>query len=110
MIACDDELSPRQERNLEEALGLPVIDSTAMILDIFAAHAASAEGKLQVELAQLEYNLARMRGCGATWSASAAGSARGARGRARSRPTADLRVIGSRRCAGAWSTSRGRVR
>jgi GTP-binding protein HflX len=62
LIACDDELSPRQERNLEAALGLPVIDRTAIILDIFAAHAHSAEGKLQVELAQLEYNLARMRG------------------------------------------------
>ena len=62
LIACDDELSPRQERNLEAALGVPVIDRTAVILDIFAAHAHSAEGKLQVELAQLEYNLARMRG------------------------------------------------
>ena len=62
LIACDDELSPRQERNLEEALGLPVVDRTATILDIFADHAHSAEGKLQVELAQLEYNLARMRG------------------------------------------------
>ncbi len=62
LVACDDELSPRQERNLEAALGLPVIDRTAIILDIFAAHAHSAEGKLQVELAQLEYNLARMRG------------------------------------------------
>lgn len=62
LVACDDELSPRQERNLEQALGLPVIDRTAIILDIFAAHAHSAEGKLQVELAQLEYNLARMRG------------------------------------------------
>ncbi len=62
LIACDDELSPRQERNLEEAVGLPVVDRTAVILDIFAAHASSAEGKLQVELAQLEYNLARMRG------------------------------------------------
>ncbi|HYM45502.1 MAG TPA: GTPase HflX [Solirubrobacteraceae bacterium] len=62
VIACDDELSPRQERNLEEALELPVVDRTAIILDIFADHAASAEGKLQVELAQLEYNLARMRG------------------------------------------------
>jgi GTPase len=62
VIACDDELSPRQERNLEEALGLPVVDRTTVILDIFAAHAGSAEGKLQVELAQLEYNLARMRG------------------------------------------------
>src|SRR5436305_11915321 len=62
LIACDDELTPRQERNLEEALGLPVIDRTAVILDIFAGHAHTADGKLQVELAQLEYNLARMRG------------------------------------------------
>ena len=62
LVAADDELSPRQERNLESALGIPVIDRTAIILDIFAAHAHTAEGKLQVELAQLEYNLARMRG------------------------------------------------
>jgi GTPase len=62
LVACDDELAPRQERNLEEALSVPVIDRTAVILDIFADHAHSAEGKLQVELAQLEYNLARMRG------------------------------------------------
>ena len=62
LVACDDELVPRQERNLEQALGVPVIDRTAVILDIFADHAKSAEGKLQVELAQLEYNLARMRG------------------------------------------------
>ena len=62
LVCCDDELLPRQERNLEQALGVPVIDRTAVILDIFADHAHSAEGKLQVELAQLEYNLARMRG------------------------------------------------
>ncbi|HUE28877.1 MAG TPA: GTPase HflX [Solirubrobacteraceae bacterium] len=62
LVACDDELSPRQERNLETALGVPVVDRTAIILDIFADHAHTAEGKLQVELAQLEYNLARMRG------------------------------------------------
>src|SRR5919199_268856 len=62
LVACDDELSPRQERNLEQELGVPVIDRTAVILDIFADHAKSAEGNLQVELAQLEYNLARMRG------------------------------------------------
>jgi GTP-binding protein HflX len=62
LVACDDELLPRQERNLEEQIGVPVIDRTAIILDIFADHAQSAEGKLQVELAQLEYNLARMRG------------------------------------------------
>ena len=62
VIACDDELTPRQERTLEEELGIAVVDRTAIILDIFARHAGSAEGKLQVELAQLEYNLARMRG------------------------------------------------
>ena len=62
LVAVDDELKPRQERNLEQALDVPVIDRTAIILDIFADHAHSAEGKLQVELAQLEYNLARMRG------------------------------------------------
>ena len=62
VIACDDELTPRQERNLEKELGMPVVDRTAVILDIFAGHANTAEGKLQVELAQLEYNLARMRG------------------------------------------------
>src|SRR5687767_6369494 len=62
LVATDDELAPRQERNLEAELGVPVIDRTAVILDIFADHAHSAEGKLQVELAQLEYNLARMRG------------------------------------------------
>ncbi len=62
LVACDDELLPRQERNLEQELGVPVIDRTAIILDIFADHAHTAEGKLQVELAQLEYNLARMRG------------------------------------------------
>jgi GTP-binding protein HflX len=62
VVVCDDELSPRQERNLEKELGISVVDRTATILDIFAAHANTAEGKLQVELAQLEYNLARMRG------------------------------------------------
>jgi len=62
LIVCDDELSPRQERNLEQELGMSVVDRTATILDIFATHASTAEGKLQVELAQLEYNLARMRG------------------------------------------------
>jgi GTPase len=62
LVAVDDELKPRQERNLEQELDMPVIDRTAIILDIFADHAHTAEGKLQVELAQLEYNLARMRG------------------------------------------------
>jgi GTP-binding protein HflX len=62
VVVADDELSPRQQRNLEKELGQPVIDRTTVILDIFAGHAHSAEGKLQVELAQLEYNMARMRG------------------------------------------------
>jgi GTP-binding protein HflX len=62
VIACDDELTPRQERNMEKELGISVVDRTTVILDIFAGHANTAEGKLQVELAQLQYNLARMRG------------------------------------------------
>ena len=62
VVVADDELTPRQQRNLEAELGLPVIDRTTVILDIFAGHARSAAGKLQVELAQLEYNMARMRG------------------------------------------------
>jgi GTP-binding protein HflX len=62
VVVCDDELSPNQQRALEDALQLRVVDRTAVILDIFADHAHTAEGKLQVELAQLEYNLQRMRG------------------------------------------------
>ena len=62
VIVSDDELTPRQQRRLEDALQSRVVDRTAVILDIFAQHAHSAEGKLQVELAQLEYNLGRMRG------------------------------------------------
>jgi GTP-binding protein HflX len=62
LAVADDELTPRQQRNLEAELDVPVLDRTAVILDIFAGHAHTAEGKLQVELAQLEYNMARMRG------------------------------------------------
>jgi GTP-binding protein HflX len=61
-LIVDDELSPAQQRKLEDALTARVVDRTQLILDIFALHAASAEGKLQVELAQLDYNLPRMRG------------------------------------------------
>ena len=61
-LLVDDELSPVQQRELENALEARVIDRTQLILDIFAQHAVTAEGKLQVELAQLEYNLPRMRG------------------------------------------------
>jgi GTP-binding protein HflX len=61
-LLVDDELDPAQQRFLENALNARVVDRTQLILDIFAQHAVSAEGKLQVELAQLEYNLPRMRG------------------------------------------------
>jgi len=62
VLLVDDELSPSQQRLLENQLQARVVDRTQLILDIFAQHAVSAEGKLQVELAQLEYNLPRMRG------------------------------------------------
>ncbi len=62
VLLVDDELSPVQQRGLENALSARVVDRTQLILDIFAQHAVSAEGKLQVELAQLDYNLPRMRG------------------------------------------------
>jgi GTP-binding protein HflX len=62
VLIVDDELEPGQQRRLENALQTRVVDRTQLILDIFAQHAVSAEGKLQVELAQLEYNLPRMRG------------------------------------------------
>jgi GTPase len=61
-LVVDGELDPGQQRRLEDALSTRVVDRTQLILDIFAQHARSAEGKLQVELAQLEYNLPRMRG------------------------------------------------
>jgi GTP-binding protein HflX len=62
VLLVDDELDPTQQRALEDALKARVVDRTQLILDIFAQHARSSEGKLQVELAQLEYNLPRMRG------------------------------------------------
>ena len=67
-VIFDDELSPGQLRNLEERLGAKVIDRTALILDIFALHARSREGKAQVELAQLNYLLPRLRGWGEAMS------------------------------------------
>jgi GTP-binding protein HflX len=68
LVAFDDELSPGQLRNLEERLGVKVVDRTALILDIFALHARSREGKAQVELAQLDYLLPRLRGWGEAMS------------------------------------------
>src|SRR5687767_10847324 len=62
VVIFDDELSPSQQRNLEKALGAKVIDRTALILDIFATRARTREGRLQVELAQLQYLLPRLAG------------------------------------------------
>jgi GTPase len=68
LVILDDELSPGQLRNLEERLRVKVLDRTALILDIFALHARSGEGKAQVELAQLSYLLPRLRGWGEAMS------------------------------------------
>ena len=65
-VVFDTELAPKQSRNLEKLLGRTAIDRTAVILDIFAQNARSAEGKAQVELAQLRYLLPRLRGKGTT--------------------------------------------
>ena len=64
VVVFDDELSPAQQRNLEKVLGRDVVDRVALILDIFAQHAKSQEGMVQVELAQLRYRLPRLRGRG----------------------------------------------
>jgi len=79
-IICDGELSPSQLRNLEQQTKIKVVDRTALILDIFAQHAKSKEGKAQVELAQLQYLLPRLRGWGETLSRQAGGRAGGAGG------------------------------
>ncbi|WP_431874431.1 GTPase HflX [Amycolatopsis sacchari] len=79
-VICDGELSPGQLRNLEQRLKVKVIDRTALILDIFAQHARSKEGKAQVELAQLQYLIPRLRGWGESLSRQAGGRAGGANG------------------------------
>jgi GTPase len=79
-VVFDDELSPAQQRTLEERIGRKVLDRTIVILDIFAQHAASREGKLQVELAQLTYLLPRLRGWGQALSRQAGGRAAGGAG------------------------------
>jgi GTP-binding protein HflX len=76
-VICDGELSPSQLRSLESEVKVKVVDRTALILDIFAQHARSKEGKAQVELAQLQYLLPRLRGWGETLSRQAGGSAGG---------------------------------
>ncbi len=72
-VICDGELSPAQLRNLEDRVNVKVVDRTALILDIFAQHARSKEGKTQVELAQLEYLRQRLRGWGGNLSRQAGG-------------------------------------
>ena len=74
LVIFDDELTPTQQRNLEKHLDARVIDRTALILDIFAQHARTREGCLQVELAQLEYRLPRLTGHGTELSRQAGGS------------------------------------
>ncbi len=71
-VICDGELSPGQLRNLEDKVKVKVVDRTALILDIFAQHAKSKEGKAQVELAQMSYMLPRLRGWGESLSRQAA--------------------------------------
>ncbi len=79
-VICDGELDPAQLRNLEDRVRVKVIDRTALILDIFAQHAKSAEGKAQVELAQLQYLRQRLRGWGGNLSRQAGGRAAGGAG------------------------------
>ena len=76
-VICDGELSPGQLRQLEERLKVKVVDRTALILDIFAQHARSRDGKAQVELAQLSYLLPRLRGWGEALSRQVGGRAAG---------------------------------
>ena len=94
LAIVDDELSGAQQRNLEEVLGVRVIDRTALILDIFAQRAESREGKLQVELAQLKYRLPRLTGMGTALSRLGGGI--GTRGPGESKLEVDRRRIRER--------------
>ena len=90
----DEELSPAQQRNLEQALGIKVLDRTALILDIFAQRARTNEGKLQVELAQMQYTLPRIMGQGL--SLSRLGGGIGTRGPGETKLETDRRTIRDR--------------
>ena len=94
VVICDDELSPRQQRNLEETTDVRVIDRSAVILDIFARHARSREGRIQVELAQLEYRLPRLTGKGKELSRLGGGI--GTRGPGESKLESDRQIIRKR--------------
>ncbi len=93
-VVCDDELSPIQLRNLEQALEIKVMDRTLIILDIFASRATSSEGKIQVELAQLKYRAARL--VGLRNSLSRLGGGIGTRGPGESKLEMDRRQIHAR--------------
>ncbi|MCD8133991.1 MAG: GTPase HflX [Clostridiales bacterium] len=93
-VICDDELKPMQMKNMEEALDTKVMDRTLLILDIFASRAATSEGKLQVELAQLKYSLTRLTGFGR--SMSRLGGGIGTRGPGEKKLETDRRVIRDR--------------
>ncbi len=93
-IVCDDELSPAQMNNLERELQIKVMDRTLLILDIFAAHAVTSEGKIQVELAQLRYRAQRLSGLGA--SLSRLGGGIGTRGPGEKKLETDRRLIRTR--------------
>ena len=93
-VICDDELTPAQMRNLSDLLDTKVIDRTMLILDIFAAHAHTSEGKLQVEMAQLKYRLSHLVGAGKAMSRLGGGI--GTRGPGETKLETDRRVIGKR--------------
>ena len=93
-VITDDELSPAQQKNLERALDVKVLDRTGVILDIFADHARTSEGKLQVELAQLRYNLSRLSGQGTALSRLGGGI--GTRGPGEKKLEQDRRAVRTR--------------
>lgn len=94
LVVFDDELRPSQQRNLEDALGVKVLDRTQLILDVFASRARTNEGRLQVELAQLSYLLPRLTGFGKTLSRQGGGI--GTRGPGESKLEADRRRLRDR--------------
>jgi GTPase len=96
-VICDGELSPAQLNALEKAVKVKVIDRTALILDIFAQHATSREGKAQVSLAQMEYMLPRLRGWGESMSRQAGGRAGGSTGGVGTRGPGETKIETDRR-------------
>ena len=93
-IICDDELTPVQMSNMERILDTKVMDRTMLILDIFAQHAVTSEGKIQVELAQLQYRMTRLTGKGRAMSRLGGGI--GTRGPGEKKLEQDRRVIRTR--------------